>query len=45
MGTHRLAGQSRTKTFADEKAAADAMAVLIEEKTDEGYQEKTPSQA
>ena len=35
-------GQSRTKTFADEQAAADAMVVLIEEKTDEGYAEKTP---
>lgn len=35
------AGQSKTKTFADEQAAANAMAVLIEEKTDEGYEEKT----
>jgi DNA ligase-1 len=34
------AGQSKTKTFADEQAAADAVAVLIEEKTDEGYEEK-----
>lgn len=33
------AGQSKTKTFADEAAAADAMAVLIEQKTDEGYVE------
>src|SRR5438093_1574454 len=31
------AGQSKTKTFADEQAAANAMTVLIEEKTDEGY--------
>ena len=31
------AGQSKTKTFADEPAAANAMAILIEEKTDEGY--------
>jgi DNA ligase-1 len=38
------AGQSKTKTFADEQAAADAMAVLIEEKTDDGYEEKTPKQ-
>jgi DNA ligase len=35
------AGQSKTKTFADEQAAVDAMALLIEEKTDEGYVEKT----
>lgn len=34
------AGQSKTKTFADEQAAANAVAVLIEEKTDEGYVEK-----
>jgi DNA ligase-1 len=34
------AGQSKTKTFADEQAAANAMAVLIEEKTDEGYIER-----
>jgi DNA ligase-1 len=33
-------GQSKTKTFADEKAAADAVALLIEQKTDEGYVEK-----
>jgi len=32
-------GQSKTKTFADEQAAANAMAVLIEQKTDEGYVE------
>ncbi|HTV43406.1 MAG TPA: DNA ligase [Candidatus Sulfotelmatobacter sp.] len=38
------AGQSKTKTFADEQAAADAMALLIEQKTDEGYEEKTPGQ-
>jgi len=30
-------GQSKTKTFADEKAAANAMAALIQQKTDEGY--------
>ena len=34
------AGQSKTKTFADQQAAANAMAVLIEEKTDEGYAER-----
>jgi DNA ligase-1 len=34
------AGQSKTKTFSDEQAAANAVAVLIEEKTDEGYVEK-----
>ena len=34
------AGQSKTKTFADEQAAKDAMAALIEDKTDEGYVEK-----
>jgi predicted DNA-binding WGR domain protein len=34
------AGQSKTKTFADDKAAVDAMSVLIEEKTDEGYVER-----
>ena len=34
------AGQSKTKTFADIPAAASAMALLIEEKTDEGYEEK-----
>ena len=33
-------GQSKTKTFADEKEAANAMAVLIEQKTDEGYVER-----
>jgi DNA ligase-1 len=34
------AGQAKTKTFADEQAAANAVAVLIEEKTDEGYAER-----
>src|SRR5436190_4337779 len=34
------AGQSKTKTFADEAAAKSAMAILIEEKTDEGYVER-----
>jgi DNA ligase-1 len=34
------AGQSKTKMFANDQAAAAAMAVLIEEKTDEGYVEK-----
>lgn len=34
------AGQSKTKTFADESAAVNAMAVLLEAKTDEGYLEK-----
>jgi DNA ligase-1 len=34
------AGQSKTKTFADQQAAATAMAVLVEEKTDEGYVER-----
>jgi DNA ligase-1 len=34
------AGQSKTKAFANEQAAADAVALLIEEKTDEGYEEK-----
>ena len=34
------AGQSKTKTFTDEQAAANAIAVLVEEKTDEGYLEK-----
>ncbi len=34
------AGQSKTKTFADEQAAANATSVLIEEKMDEGYVEK-----
>jgi len=33
-------GQSKTKTFADEIAAANAMAKLIEEKTAEGYLER-----
>ncbi len=33
-------GQSKTKTFADAQAAANAMALLIEEKTDEGYLER-----
>ncbi len=35
------AGQSKTKTFADPQAAASAMAVLIEEKTAEGYLERS----
>ena len=35
------AGQSKTKTFADEQAAAAAMAVLIAEKTAEGYVERS----
>ena len=35
------AGQSKTKTFADEQSAANAVAVLIEEKTDEGYVERS----
>ena len=39
------AGQSKAKTFADEQAAINAMAVLIEEKTDEGYEEKAARQA
>jgi DNA ligase-1 len=34
------AGQSKAKTFADEQAAANAIAVLVEEKTDEGYVER-----
>ena len=34
------AGQSKTKTFADEQAAANAVALLIEEKTDDGYIER-----
>lgn len=34
------AGQSKTKRFADEAAAAKAMAKLIDEKTREGYVEK-----
>ena len=33
------AGQSKTKTFTDEAAAADAVAILIEQKSDEGYAE------
>jgi DNA ligase-1 len=33
-------GQSKTKTFANEQAAAAAMAKLIEEKTGEGYVER-----
>ncbi len=36
-------GQSKTKPFTDEKAAADAMAVLINEKTDAGYVERPGS--
>jgi predicted DNA-binding WGR domain protein len=35
------AGQSKTKTFADEKAAAHAIAILIEQKTGEGYLERS----
>ena len=34
------AGQSKTKTFADDSAAAVAVAALIDDKTDEGYIEK-----
>jgi DNA ligase-1 len=34
-------GQSKTKTFADERTAAGAAARLIEEKTGEGYVERT----
>jgi DNA ligase 1 len=34
------AGQSRTKTLADEQAVANAVTVLIDRKTDEGYVEK-----
>lgn len=34
-------GQSKTKSFADDQAAVDAVALLIEQKTDEGYVEKT----
>ena len=34
-------GQSKTKSFADERAAADAMASLIKEKTEDGYVEKS----
>jgi len=33
-------GQSKTKTFADEKAARHAVELLVEEKTDEGYVER-----
>jgi DNA ligase-1 len=33
-------GQNKTKTFADEKAAANAVAKLIQQKTDEGYIER-----
>jgi len=33
-------GQSKTKTFADEQSAANAMAKLIQEKTEEGYIER-----
>jgi DNA ligase-1 len=33
-------GQSKTKTFPDQQAASDAMANLIQEKTDEGYVER-----
>lgn len=33
-------GQSKAKTFADEQAASNAIAVLVEEKTDEGYVER-----
>jgi DNA ligase-1 len=33
-------GQSKTKSFADEKTAANAVAKLIEEKTGEGYVER-----
>ncbi len=33
-------GQSKTKNFADDQAATNAIALLIEEKTDEGYAEK-----
>jgi DNA ligase-1 len=36
------AGQSKTKTFADEPAAANAVAVLIKEKTDDRYVERSP---
>ncbi|HET6249762.1 MAG TPA: DNA ligase [Tepidisphaeraceae bacterium] len=35
------AGQSKTKTFPDEAAATKQVEKLIEEKTDEGYEEKT----
>jgi DNA ligase 1 len=33
-------GQSKTKTFADENSAANAVSKLIEEKTAEGYLEQ-----
>ena len=33
-------GQSKTKIFADEKAALHAMDALVEEKTGEGYIER-----
>jgi predicted DNA-binding WGR domain protein len=33
-------GQSKTKTFADEASATNAVAKLIEEKTREGYKER-----
>ena len=33
-------GQNKTKSFADEKAAANAVAKLIQQKTDEGYIER-----
>jgi predicted DNA-binding WGR domain protein len=35
------AGQSKTKTFADAADAARQVAKLVEEKTGEGYVEKT----
>ena len=35
------AGQSKAKIFADEQAAINAVAVFIEEKTDEGYVERS----
>jgi predicted DNA-binding WGR domain protein len=34
------AGQSKTKTFADELAAEQAITDLIEDKTGEGYTER-----
>jgi predicted DNA-binding WGR domain protein len=33
-------GQNKTKTFADEQSAANAVAKLIQDKTDEGYVER-----
>ncbi len=39
------AGQSKTKTFADDQTAIDAMTDLIEDKTGEGYIEKTSGAA